>query len=91
MTTVTLWIVGAVAGLLTLDRLLLWAESKGWLYYRRNKPRGGAAVYHLLEMSSILDPTFTEVIEMKVQEAKQEVESGDPPPGSQRAAEDSDG
>ena len=81
MIRVLVWASIAVLAVVVVDRALLWAESRGWLYYRRNKPRGGASAYHFLEMSSILDPTFNEVIEMKVQEEKQEDESGDPPTG----------
>jgi hypothetical protein len=71
---------GAVIGvaLLALDRLLLWLESRGWLYYRRNKPRGGAAVYHLMEMHSNFDPGIQEVMGIKVHEEKREDEAGDP-------------
>jgi hypothetical protein len=73
------WIVGIVLALLALDRLLLWFESKGWLYYRRTGPRGGAAVYHLMQMHSVFEPGIEEVIEAKVGEEKEEDESGDPP------------
>lgn len=86
-----LWITGAVVvGLLVVDRVLLWAESRGWIYYRRNKPRGGAAVYHFLEMSSIFSPSMQEVIEVKVQEQKQVDEDGDPLSPSGAPAPDSD-
>jgi len=49
------WGLGIVVGLLVLDRLLLWFESRGWLYYRRTKKRGGGSLYHVLEMHSVFD------------------------------------
>lgn len=86
MIRVMIWVSVAFAAVFVVDRALLWVESRGWLYYRRNKPHGGGSVYHLLEMTSILDPTFNEVIEIKVQEEKQEDESGDPPTGPEAGA-----
>ncbi|MFC0626676.1 hypothetical protein [Kribbella deserti] len=38
----TLWAVGGLIGLFLLDRLLLWVERKGWLYYRKRRPERGA-------------------------------------------------
>ena len=73
-----MWTLGVLAGLFCLDRLLLRAEARGWIYYRRSKPSRGASAYHLLEMSSILDPTFNVVIEQRVSEERQEDEAGDP-------------
>jgi len=35
-----------------IDRACLWLESKGWLYYRKNKPHGGVVGNALLELHS---------------------------------------
>jgi hypothetical protein len=75
-----LWIAGSAVGLFVLDRALLWAEGRGWIYYRRTRPGRGASTYHLLEMSNILDPSVRPVQEVKVKERKSEDEAGDPPP-----------
>lgn len=84
-----LWILGLMAGVFLLDRFLLWAESRGWIYYRRNKPGRGASTYHLLEWTSTLDPTQREVLEIRVKEERREDESGDPlGPGIDDAEED---
>ena len=79
-----IWGLVIVVALLALDRLLLWFESKGWIYYRRYKPRRGASTYHLMEMHSIFEPGFEEVIEAKVHEEEKEDESGDPPGADDR-------
>ncbi len=79
------WGTVIVVVLLAVDRLLLWAEKKGWIYYRRNKPGRGASTYHLMEIHSIFEPGFEEVIEAKLHEEQREDESGDPP-----AADDGD-
>ena len=72
------WLASAIVGLVVLDRVLLWMESRGWIYYRRTKPGRGASTYHLLEMSSVFNPSFQVVQEMRVSEEQQEDEAGDP-------------
>jgi hypothetical protein len=74
-----LWIVGLAVGLFVLDRILLWVESRGWIYYRRTKPGRGAATYHLLEWNAVLDPTMRQVQEERIREKREEEESGAPP------------
>ena len=72
------WILGVgVAGFL-LDRLLLFFEGRGWIYYRRSKAGRGASTYHLLEWTSTLDPSQRQVIEIRNEERREEDESGDP-------------
>lgn len=73
-----LWGILIVAALFAVDRVLLWLEARGWLYYRRNKPRRGAATYHLMEIHTTFEPGFEEVMEAKVHEERSEDESGDP-------------
>ena len=77
--TTMLWVVVAAAGVLVLDRALLWMESRNWIYYRKSKAGRGASSYHLLELSSILDPSTHQVTEIRLQEEEQEDEAGDPP------------
>ena len=72
------WLIGGGMGLFALDRFLLWAESRGWIYYRRRKPGRGAITYHILETSSIFNPSFQVVQEIQLREERQEDESGDP-------------
>jgi hypothetical protein len=74
-----LWLVGGGVGLFALDRLLLWVESRGWIYYRKSRPGRGASTYHLFQWSSILDPTVKEVLEERVREEREEEVPGAPP------------
>lgn len=78
MKTAVFLISGAV-GLFFLDRLLLWAEQRGWIYYRKSKPSRGAIGYHMLEMSSVFNPSHQVVQEIQHREEKQESEAGAPP------------
>lgn len=49
------WIVGIVAALFAIDRLLLWMEAKGWIYWRKVKSKGGAGSA-FLGVESITNP-----------------------------------
>ncbi|MBI4911927.1 MAG: hypothetical protein HY823_04245 [Acidobacteria bacterium] len=42
-----LWLLPAGAALYALHRLALWAEGRGWIYYRR--ARGGGAMAGILQ------------------------------------------
>lgn len=78
---VALWIVGIVAALWALDRLSLWAEAKGWIYYRKTKKRRGGMGDAFMDVSSIINPSASYVRE--AHEARKKVErreSGDDPP-----------
>lgn len=82
------WVAGAAVGLLVLDRVLLWIESRGWIYYRRTKAGRGAATYHLLEWSSALDPSMRQAQVEMVKEERREDESGAPPVSDQAEGEE---
>jgi len=47
------------------DRLCLWLERKGWLYYRNSKTSGGFIGSALLELQNIVNPSTRHTIEMK--------------------------
>ena len=73
------WALAILVLAVLADRVLLFLESKGWIYYRRTKGRGGGALYHTLEMHSVFDPGIQEVIEVKYKDEQSQDESGDPP------------
>ena len=79
MTRILIWVLAATVVLFLTDRFLLWVESRGWIYYRRYGLHRGAATYHLLEMSSVFDPGFKEIMEVRTEEKELQDESGDPP------------
>ena len=47
------------------DKVGLWLERKGHLYYRYNKPRAGAVGSTLLELNAQLSPANRYVVEVK--------------------------
>ena len=81
-----LLIGGIVAALvvvaLIVDRVLLWAERRGWVFYRRRKGRGAV---NLGLLDQIYQPAMEHVIEQETHEESlsDTVESGEPEaPGS---------
>ena len=78
-----LWVGPALVGLYGLHRLALWAESRGWIYYRTKHMPPGAAGMAMLEVTSILDPQVTHIIEeTRGQQARAEQhEAADGGPG----------
>jgi hypothetical protein len=69
--------------LLFLDRLLLWCESKGWIYWRRRKASPGTAGAAFLEVHAMLEPGKAHVVEEMKQVREERDDEGDPP-GPQR-------
>ena len=56
-------------GAYLFDKLCLWLENKGLLYYRHQKTQGGF-VGALLDVHALLNPGVHQIIEMKQKEAK---------------------
>ena len=50
-----------MVGLIALDRLLLWMEAKGWIYWRTVKPKGGGLAAGLMAMHELVEPEIRQV------------------------------
>lgn len=50
---------------LMLDRIGLWAERRGWIYWRKRRPSlsGGAAAGMLGDLQAVLSPSYRHVVE----------------------------
>jgi len=76
----TLAIVAGVAAVLyVLDRLLLAAEDRGWIYWRRSKPSPGTRAGALMELHALLEPDRKHTAEVLREETHEEDDEGDPP------------
>lgn len=69
----------AALALWLADRLLLAAEARGWIYYRRRKASPGTRASAFLEMQSMLEPGRTHEVEAIRGEENGSEESGEPP------------
>jgi hypothetical protein len=56
-------LVACLAGLYGLHRLALWAESKGWIYYRTKRMPPGAAGMAMMEVAQVFEPGIEHVVE----------------------------
>lgn len=72
-------LVQILAVVLVLDRILLFAEARGWINYRRKGPNLGAARYHVLDTHQVFDPGAEILQEAQAQDVVEEDETGDPP------------
>ena len=70
-----------ILGLFLLDRLGLWAERRGWVYYRHRRSSGGAMGNAFLELQSFFEPAKRPIIEERKSLKKDAQDSGDPPQG----------
>jgi hypothetical protein len=64
-----------------LHRSAVWAERKGWIYYRKGRGSSGTLGSALLEVQSLLEPSKRHVVEERRRNAAEDEESGDPPLG----------
>ena len=74
-----LWGLAAVASLYCLHRLALWAERRGWIYYRKRHGSSGTLSTAVLEVHSLFDPSKRYVLEEKRREQVEDEENGEPP------------
>lgn len=79
MLKVILWMAGGIAVLLLLDRLLLYAERRGWIYYRKKKPSSSALSHACLEVQQLLEPSKKYIVQIKNDERRNQQEAGDLP------------
>lgn len=76
------WVVLAVVVALVLDRLMLAAERRGWVYYRKRKPTSGAASAAAFgPMAELFQPGRQVVIEerQRQQNTRRDGQDGAPP------------
>jgi hypothetical protein len=70
-------IVGAV---FALDRLLLWFEDRGWLYYRKRRPNITSLGTALFQVQAIIQPEKQHVVEHQLEIREDEDDEAGKPP-----------
>jgi hypothetical protein len=68
----------AILGLFAIDRLLLAAEDRGWIYYRKRKPHlvSQCMSAALFQMQAILQPDTQHIVEQQREIREDEDEDG---------------
>ncbi|HEY8376657.1 MAG TPA: hypothetical protein VIK91_09225 [Nannocystis sp.] len=74
-----LTVVLVLVGLFVLDRLLLAAERRGWIYYRVKKPSTTGAGNALVELQAMLNPASQHVIVAQKEQKAERTDDGGPP------------
>jgi len=69
----------AVIAFYLLDKLGLWAEQRGWIYYRYKRASRTAIGNAILELQTVVDPSKRYVVEERKKIMKEERDSGDKP------------
>ncbi len=70
-------VLAIAIGLFALDRLALWAEARGWIYWRRSTRRGSAAGSALLDIGNIFDPGTRHMVDVREAEPMEETSEDD--------------
>lgn len=80
-----LWGLAVAALLLALHRVALWAERRGWIYYRKHGT-SAAISGAVLEAQALLEPSHRHAREEQTRQHVQSDDSGEPPvPGANRS------
>ena len=79
MLSFALWIGGVAVALFLIDRLAIWAEDRGWIYWRRKKAQTGALGAALMELNTFTNPSAEHVVVAKDAKKLEERENDDPP------------
>lgn len=75
-----LWAVLLIAALVAMHFLALWAERRGWIYYRKRRGSSGSVGRAFMEVQSLFEPGVEHVIESMDEDMASQEDSGDPPP-----------
>lgn len=75
MPEIVFWIAGGAVALFVLDRLFLWMEARGWIYWRRIKRKGSGGGYLL--GPDVFDPGKRHLEDAREERAVEEQEDGD--------------
>ena len=73
-----LLVAGFVVAAFLIDRVLLWMERRGWIFYRATRPDMRNVGPAFLEIQRIFEPGVKHVLEEKVQQREEEDDEGGP-------------
>ena len=83
MVDALIWVVVIAVALVALHKGALWAERRGWIFYKHRKASPGTAGRAFLEVQSLLEPGKQYTVQSQRAEHADEEPQGDPPvPGA---------
>jgi len=75
MPDIALWIAGIAIALIALDRLFLWMEARGWVYWRKVKSKSGGG--DILTGFGFADPGTRYLEEARCEHVLEDEDAGD--------------
>ncbi|MEU6587595.1 hypothetical protein [Nocardia sp. NPDC046763] len=57
------WVLGLVVGAVVVDRVAVWAEGRGWIYWRHRPRNAGVGPSVFGQVESLLSPSYRHVVE----------------------------
>ena len=79
MIQIVLWTAAIAVAAFLFDRLALWAEERGWIYWRRKKAQSTSIGAILSDLNAVTNPSAQHVVEAKQAKKLEERDNGDPP------------
>jgi hypothetical protein len=76
---VLLWLILLGGALFALHHFALWAERRGWIYYKNRKASPASVGSAFLLVQSLLEPGKRHIVESRLEDVAEADESGDPP------------
>jgi hypothetical protein len=70
-------LVACAVAIVILDRLLLAAERRGWIYWRKRKASPGTTASAMLEIQSLVEPGRAHTVERLREELPEVDDAGD--------------
>lgn len=81
--------LAVLAAFYGLHRIAMWAERRGWIYYRTKRGSSAALGNALLAAQAILEPSTKHVLEERMKGALEAQEAGEPPEPGKSAGDHS--
>ncbi len=75
MLDIALGIAGGAIALLAIDRLFLWMETRGWIYWRKVKPKSSGG--DVLTGFGFTDPGTRHLEEVRREHVTEDEDDGD--------------
>jgi hypothetical protein len=76
---ITVVLILVILAFFLLDRLFLWMEGKGWIYWRKRKASAGVMGTALAELHSLVEPSKRNIVEAKREIREEKNREGNPP------------
>jgi hypothetical protein len=75
-----LFLAVLAAGAIAVDRLFLWMEKRGWIYWRKIRPKG-SVMAGLRSFQELIEPQIQQIADDRDERLAEEADEQGAPPG----------